>query len=281
MSKKLTKSAAYEMVKNDYTMLYRPMPESIKDLFPVITVQVLEKMGLHFTVNHTGKMIGMQSVSDSCKCNALCKSRILKSFIDLGIDVKDIKQAKKAIKKYLENNPESTDICICAFCFSDEQQEFQTSMQLPLKRNFEIFNNGIIHSDWLPVLNCLYFRGESFGDYASKNAVINSFNVAAKNPLTNFTAWSKNLCFFHEAIQAGHKKPDNFKLVYSSAYINKVAMIPAKYEYIVDAVFTVFTEIYARKHNVMINCGARACLSCLRCYTGYNGKIKYINELLK
>lgn len=278
---KLTKKAAYEQVKADPTMFYRPMPESFKELFPVITVQVLENMGFHFTVNHTGKMIGMQSLSTSCKCNDICIKRIGKAFSDLDIEITDKKSARAALKKYLELNPYATDALICGFCFSDSQQDMQETMQQPLRRNFDILNNGIINPDWLPVLNVLYFRCESFGDFASENAVINFYNLAKKNPLVNVTAWSKNLVFFGRAKEHGYAKPDNFKLVYSSYFVNVVAKIPEKYTDLVNAVFTVFTKAYAEKFNVAINCGARACLSCLRCYTGYTGNVKYVNELLK
>ena len=281
MAKRLTRSDVYRMMKEDYTKFYYPMSDDVKKLFPVITADVLEKMGLHLTTKHTGKMNGMQSISTSCKCNGHCVKRIAKAFGDLGIDVTDMKSARQAMKKYIENNPMSTDICICALCFSDSQQDFQETMQIPLFRNYDILNNGIIHSDWLPIVNALYFRGESFGDYASANACINVMNIARKNPAVNITTWTKNLVYFDKAVKAGNPKPDNFKIVFSSPFINKVARIPEKYAYLVNAVFTVFTETYATANNIMINCGARACLSCLRCYKGFDGTVKYINELLK
>ena len=281
MAKRLTKKAAYEMVKADYTMFYRPMPEEMKKLFPVITVKVLENMGFHFTVNHTGKMDGMTSLSTTCKCNEHCIKRIAKAYADLDIDTSNMQEARAAIKKYIKENPLAENICICALCFSDSQQDMQETMQQPLKRNYEIMNNGIIHDDWIPVLNVLYLRGESFGDFNSKNAAINIFKIVSKNEKTDCTTWSKNPVYFYEAEQAGYKKPRNFKLNYSSPYINKVAKIPEQYEHLIDGVFTVFTEEYAALHNIVINCGARACLSCLRCYVGFDGKIKYINELLK
>lgn len=264
-------------------LFYKPMPDAWKKLFPVITVSILEECGLHLTVNHTGKMVGMQSMSTTCKCSDLCKFKIRKSFNDLGIDYKEdnAAAARAALKKYLEENPFCQNVLICGFCFSDSQQDMQKTMQQPLSKNYEILNNGIIHPDWIPVLNVLYFRGESFGDFASENAVINFFNFARKNPLVSFTAWTKNLVFFGRAIEHGNTKPDNFRLVLSSPYINKCANVPERYNAIVDAVFTVYTAAYAEKHNITINCGARACLSCLRCYTGFDGNIKYVNELLK
>ena len=279
---KLSKKAACEIVKNNPAMFYEPMPEEFKKLFPVMTVQTLEKMGWHFTVNHTGKMIGMTSLSTTCKCNAACQKRIVKSYTDLEIDYTDKKAARAALKQYIKDNPLSTDIAICGFCFSDSQQDMQETMQQPLAKNYDLLNGGIIHDDWIPVLNCLWFRGESFGDYASKYAVINMYNLAKKNRGVNFTTWTKNLVFFGQAAADGYTKPDNFKLVFSSMFINKPSKVPAKYTALVDAVFTVYTEEFAALHNITINCGARACLACLRCYANYKpGVVKHVNELLK
>ena len=80
MSKKLTKTDVKAMIKEDYTILYNPMPEDIKALFPVVTCAIAsEYFGLHFTMNHNGKMSGMESISTTCKVNALCEDRIEKA----------------------------------------------------------------------------------------------------------------------------------------------------------------------------------------------------------
>ena len=159
---KLTKSECYKAVKADYTLMYKPMPKEWKELFPVISIDVAEKFGLHLTDKHTGKMTGFTSLSTTCKCNELCIRRIAKSFENIGIKVTDTKSAREALKQYLAENPLAEDVLICAFCFSDIQQDYQKSMTIPLDRNFQILNNGIIHSDWLPVVNVLYFRGGKF-----------------------------------------------------------------------------------------------------------------------
>ena len=280
---RITKKMVYETMLANPELFYKPMPDEWKKLFPVVTAAVLEECGLHLTMEHTGKMLGMQSMSTTCKCNNLCRVRIAKAYNDIGIEFNpdNAKEARAALKKYLQENPFSTNILICAFCFSDSQQDSQKTMQQPLFKNYEILNGGIVHDDWIPVINALYFRGESFGDFASENSVINFFNFARKNPLVNFTAWTKNLVFFGRAVEHGHTKPENFKLVFSSQYINKRANIPERYKSIVNAVFTVFTKEFAEKHNIKINCGARACMACLRCYANYDGTIKMINELLK
>ena len=277
---RLTKQYVYDTMKADYTLFYKPMPEAWKKLFPVMTIQILEKCGFHFTTNHTGKMNGMISLSTTCKKNKSCQNKIMAA-LKIAVDkVESIKEARKALKRYIAKHPLDTNICICGFCFSDAQQDFQASMVGNLERNYDILNNGIIHDDWIPVLNCLYLRGESFGDFASLPAVINFYKIAEKNRGVNVTAWTKNIIHFINADKAGYKKPENFKLVFSAFCINNVPEVPEAAKHIIDAVFTVFTERYAKLHNIAINCGARACLACLRCYTNFDG-IKYINELLK
>lgn len=266
------------MVQEDYTMMYRPMPEEFKALFPVITMEIAGNFGLHYTTKHQGKMTGMDSLSTTCKCNDECKAKIWAAFRAAGVE--ETEDPRKALKEYIHKNPLATNILICGLCFSDRQQDYQASMTIPLERNYVILNNGIIHSDWIPVINSLYFRGESFGDFASVNAVANFYNMARKNGGVHFTAWTKNTIYFKKAAAAGLVKPDNFRLVLSSPFINKQAAIPAGMEKIIDAIFTVYTKEYAEKFGITINCGARACLSCLRCYKNFDG-VKIVNEELK
>lgn len=286
--KKLTKKAVKEMYANDYTLLYKPMPEAVKKLFPVVTVAIAsEYFGIHFTEKHTGKMLGFESWSTTCKASDLCISKIDAGLRKATPDFKgvkyssseEIKAAKKALRDYIKANPEDTTVCICGFCFSDSQQDYQSSMTPTLARNFEILNNGIIHSDYLPVLNDLYFRGESFGDFASVNAVRNFINLARKNPLTRFAIWSKNLLYFTLAFRE-MEKPENVNIVKSSAYVNRPVKLTAAEKEYVDVVFTVYSKEYAKHHGIAINCGALACLTCLKCYKKHDGVI-YINEALK
>lgn len=273
MAKRLTKKSCYEAVLNDYTMFYRPMPEAWKKLFPVMTVKILKNFGLKFTTDHDGKMTGMCSLSTTCKTNPICRARIEQAFrlVVPGFNLEtatadDVKRARDLLKAYIEDHPESQDVCICGFCFSDRQQDYQKNMVDPLDHNAEILNNGVIHWDWLPVLNLLFFRGESFGDFASVNACRNFVNLARKNPATRVVPWSKNVPFFREAFRE-LGKPGNVRLIKSSRYINRVDEITPDEAGTVDAVFTVVTPEYATAHGITINCGARACLACLQCYT--------------
>lgn len=211
-----------------------------------------EKLGgVHYCINHSGKMSGIISLSTSVLCNPICQQR------------------------RQEGNS------ICAHCFAATNMAYRTSMKPVYEKNFRILNGSILDDSVIPVIPSRYGRGESFGDYASANSVINFWKLARKNPDSLFAMWSKNLKFFAEAIEAGYKKPKNVQIVYSSPFINKTAVVPEKYAGFVDKVFTVYDREEAKK--VDINCGARSCLACGRCYrkNPKGVKIQEIREILK
>jgi hypothetical protein len=109
--------------------------------------------------------------------------------------------------------------------------------------------------------------------------VINYFNIAKYNPHTHFALWTKNARFIKKAIEAGHEKPENLNIIYSSLFVNDpqdVAKIRRIYPFI-DKVFTVYdVETSA---GVKINCGAKSCLKCRLCYE--KNDIEIINETIK
>ena len=73
-------------------------------------------------------------------------------------------------------------------------------------------------------------------------------------------------------------KPDNLICVYSSDHLNQVSQDFSNYSWI-DKVFTVYDKAYSKQNNVEINCGARNCLTCHKCYEHNN--IFFVNETLK
>lgn len=285
MKNRLTKEMVKAVLKADYTLLYRPMEPEIKALFPVFTMSDSnEVFGLHFTLNHTGKMSGMNGLSTTCKLG-ICPDRVQAAFRlvrpDFDIETagkEEVADARKALNGYIKKNPLATDASICGFCFSDKMQDYRKEMVPVLARNFEILNNGVINSDWLPVLNSLYFRGESFGDFASVNSVINFCNLCRKNPQTTVTVWTKNPAFFYLAFKR-MPKPENMIIVLSSEKINQKRTIDSRFSWFIDKTFTVYTKKFSSEYNVNVNCGARSCLGCLNCYK--KDGVTEISELLK
>ena len=216
----------------------------------VVTVEDAKEItGLHFTLKHTGKMKGMQSLSTSCLCNSYCEAR--------------------------SNNPD----IICSHCYAQRQMKMYKSMEKCFKKNTEILTSMIIQEDILPLINAAYFRFESFGDINNEIQVINYFNLCKKNPNVHFALWTKNPWIIDHVLENGShiKKPRNLQIILSSTYLN-TPDDKARWRF-VDKIFTVYDKKYIKEHNVDINCGAKSCLKCHKCYI--KGKDVYINEILK
>ena len=206
---------------------------------------------IHVNDGMTGKMNGMCACSTSCACNRFCKARM------------------------------KNEEFICNRCYADAIVEGNKggrgkALADVLESNFELLNSTVLPLELLPRFpNISVSRIEAFGDVASVICAINYANIAKVNPNVTFGWWSKNLNFLKQAFDAIGGKPQNVEVVQSSPIINQ----PAKKHPIADKVFTVYEKEYAEEHNIVINCGARSCVTCLNCY--HHGGETYINELLK
>ena len=205
--------------------------------------------GLHYTTAHTGKMQGLQSLSTSVSANPICKKRA---------------QDKSSI---------------CSKCFAAAMMKRYNALDQRLSDNLNILSSSVLPSEVLPLIPVKYFRFEAFGDLASVNQVINYFNIAKKNPETRCALWTKNPQFIAKAIELGHAKPSNLQIVLSSPQLNK-PLKDVRFSF-VDKVFTVYDKQHAA--DVDINCGARSCLGCGRCYrpNPEGVKVQQVRELLK
>lgn len=213
----------------------------------LLTIAEAEKVtGVHYTVKHSGKMEGMQSLSTSCLCNKYCKNR------------------------------SSNSELVCSHCYAQRQMKMYKNLNACLERNTKILTGRILKEAEIPMINASFFRFESFGDLINATQVINYFHICKKNKHVHFALWTKNPWIIEEAIESGEKKPSNLQIVYSSPCLNEV--IEPVYDFI-DKIFTVFDKNYIKEHNVDINCGAKSCLLCNKCYRKNN--VRYINEKLK
>jgi ribosomal protein L40E len=190
-------------------------------------------------------MKGMVSLSTSCKTNPYCE-----------------KHSK-------------VDGSVCQKCYAQRQMKMYKNMSECFERNAEILTNQILKEEDLPVINVLYFRFEAFGDIMNETQVINYFNICKKNPEVHFALWTKNP---HLIVNVAYQKPDNLVILASSLYINKPLDLKDKFPFI-DKIFTVYDKETIEKEGIDINCGARNCLQCHKCYQ--HNEIKYINERLK
>ena len=203
---------------------------------------------LKITKNHTGKMSGLQSLSTACIVNTLCK-------------------AHATVKGSI------CEKCYAATMFKRYGEGFNNAFI----NNYNILTGSVLPSDELPIINCLYFRFEAFGDLQNSVQFINYLNICNKNPRVNFAIWTKNPDIIKKVFNMGYKKPDNLIIIISSLFINK-SMDIAKYNF-ADKIFTVYDNSYIEKNHIEINCGSRNCAGCLKCYT--KNDIQYINEKLK
>lgn len=207
-------------------------------------------------VHHTAnKLEGIDSVSSSVHDNCFCKA--WRNIAD----------------------------CICQYCYAHNQQSYQTGL-----KEHNILNGIILRNVLIPVaafkrLSFIfpYIRIESFGDVANVIQARNYLRIIKAFPGKRCAIWSKNLAIWDQAIKA-EGKPNNTAFVASSPYLNKPidqATID-KYPFI-DHVFTVYTKAFAKKNGIVINCGGRKCMQCIKnkaaCY--YRGGSLYINELKK
>ena len=93
-------------------------------------------------------------------------------------------------------------------------------------------------------------------------------------------SWTKNVWILDEVFnKKGIKKPDNLSVVVSSPMLNKEMSVDRDKQWYVDHVFTVYDKHFIEDNNVNVNCGARDCLGCQRCY--HKGTDFYVREKLK
>jgi len=209
-----------------------------------------------WVVNHTArKLEGICSVSTSVHDNCFCA-------------------AWKKVKG-----------CICAHCYAYNQQTRQTGL-----KEHNILNGFILRNVLIPVcafkkliLIFPYLRIESFGDVANLTQARNYIRLIKAFPAKRCAIWTKNIAIWDKAFKL-EGKPENTTFVLSSPFLNKPyeESILEKYPFI-DHIFTVFTKEYIRKHSIVINCGGKKCMHCIKektnCY--FRGGPLYVNELKK
>ena len=209
----------------------------------------LERFG--FCVNHGGKMRGVLSISIS-PFNRFCNKRA--------------------------SDPGS----VCPHCYARQYAQARPGLNAKLQRNTEKLTREIIPIEELPVIDPVKWpllRFESFGDIISTEQVINYYNIARRNPSIKCALWTKNYRFIESAGAAGEAIPDNLVVIVSSPSLNKERSI--NHYRFADKVFTVYSKDFVRGSlgGVDINCGARSCYSCRKCYSKEGDC--FIRELLK
>lgn len=202
---------------------------------------------IHITKEHTGKMIGMQSMSTSCKGNPNCA-------------------------KYAQ-----VEGSVCQKCYAMRMMKTYKNLGPCLEKNARILTSTILEGSEIPTINASYFRFEAFGDLINTTQLINYFNICKKNQDTHFAIWTKTPSIIDKAIKNGNEKPNNLKIIVSSLFLNKI--YDSKMYDFIDKIFTVYDKDYIESNDVQINCGEKKCIECKLCYT--DNDVFYINEKVK
>ena len=199
----------------------------------------------HITYDHDAKMNGIISLSTYVGFNRYCQTRC--------------------------NN---CDNAICKYCYAASLTNCREGLKNRLIRMHAVFTMVELFADDIPVIDTdlyPYFRFESFGDL-NNTIQVNNYNLfAAVNSDINFTLWTKNPGIIQRAIDNGMIKSDNLIIGLSSLYLNTPEIEKAKKYTFIRFLFTVYDDDYIKTHNIVINCGAKHCLSCGICY-------KYLHE---
>ena len=201
---------------------------------------------VHVSDSMSGKMSGIPSISTSCLENPICKARM--------------------------QDAES----ICAHCYAAATLTRYTSAGKAMSANYELLSGSVLPLDVLPrFANVAIVRIESFGDVGTYEHAVNYANIARVNPSVTFAWWTKN-AHIVERVFADFGKPENVILIESSNKVNEQKTDVSVFS---DKVFTVFDAETIEKENVNVNCGARQCATCRRCYSRDTDAI--VNEKLK
>lgn len=213
----------------------------------------------------SGKMTEIPSISTSVLLNTICQER------------RKIKGS------------------VCEHCFAAATAEFRKELRQNLETNYHLLTEQVLPMEALPVFKdtVKIARIESFGDIQNENQVLNYINIIRKNPNVTFGWWSKNIKII-ENVMTITGKPKNMVLIQSSMFVNKEEKRKSKF---VDKIFTVYNDPYIREVKTIreclkamgklkkkeekeevtkifekhfINCGARSCMRCGKCYNTHD-----------
>ena len=215
---------------------------------------------IELTTNHTGKMEGIKSLSTSVLLNPNC-----------------IKNQKKIGS-------------ICNHCYAKSLAKMYSALIVKLENNTkELTTRFLMRADF-EVLDKepkeeQIFRFEAFGDLNNELQLVNYVAICSAFPKIQFALYTKMYKLVMDYF-SHHPIPNNLNLIFSSFCVNKPLKASALTKNILGhhpgqvKVFTVYDGDFIKKHpELNINCGARSCNKCRRCYE--NTPDIYVNEILK
>lgn len=188
----------------------------------------------------TGKLSGFYSISTSVLMNERCQARA-------GIPG-----------------------TICEKCYAAASLNHYDGLMEAMETNHKILNTWLIPENAWRALACPStngkFRIEAFGDVATVTCARNYVRIINTHKWLHFGVWTKNPDLWEKAFELEGGKPENMTYIVSSIFLNKPYVISEKQRGIVDHVFTVYDIPTIKEKHIDINCGARDCNGCRRCY---------------
>jgi hypothetical protein len=158
---------------------------------------------------------------------------------------------------------------ICKSCYAQRYEKMRPSLVNATTRNLFLAERYLELGE-IPRFSEEIVRYHSYGELINQIHFTNFMYIAAANPHTIFTLWTKRYGIVHRALKH-MPKPDNLILIYSSPVVGKVSALPKHF----NKVFTTF----ARGSDMTdINCHG-SCNDCRLCYSHNNTTL--INEIIK
>ena len=190
----------------------------------------------------TGKLKGLDAINTSPLDNDFCQA--------------------------MAKNPDN----ICSKCYSIRMLNgFRKNCRPSWKGNGELLSSSGLTEKQLPNIKTELCRFSAHGEIINRTHALNLFEIARANPTVIFGFFTKR-----PLLVPTDETPENVVMIFSSTKVNEMADLPVGF----DKVFSVFTEDFAQKNNITINCGAKSCDTCRRCYNKSNG-ITFVNEIIK
>lgn len=158
---------------------------------------------------------------------------------------------------------------ICKSCYAQRYEKMRPSLVNATTRNLFLAERYLELGE-IPRFSEEIVRYHSYGELINLIHFVNYMYIAAANPHTIFTLWTKRYGIVHRALK-GRSKPDNLILIYSSPIVGEVSALPKGF----DKVFTTFAK---GTDTTDINCHG-SCNTCRLCYS-HNDTVN-INEIIK
>jgi hypothetical protein len=164
------------------------------------------------------------------------------------------------------SNPLNNEFCrkmsegntICKECYSIKSLKSYRKGCVPAwTHNGTVLSTADHSVEDMPFLNQSIFRIHSHGELINNKHCRNIFRLALRNPKTIFGFWTKRKDIVR---RCGMEVPENVIMIYSNPRIDKViTRVPKGFHKVFNVV--------SSEDIMKVNCGARKCVECQRCYS--------------